>query len=84
MTLLSAIVEWSLRNRIIILGVTLLFVALGVHSALKLPIDAVPDVTNVQVQVITAAPALWAEKPCAGSILMIRMPIVRMIRQPPL
>ena len=32
---------------------------------------------------ITAAPAPWAEKPCAGSILMIRLPIVRMIRQPP-
>ena len=32
---------------------------------------------------ITAAPAPCAEKPCAGSILMIRVPIVRMIRQPP-
>src|SRR5690242_12747191 len=32
---------------------------------------------------ITAAPAPWAEKPCAGSILMMRVPIVLMIRQPP-
>ena len=32
---------------------------------------------------ITAAPAPWAAKPCAGSILMIRLPIVLMIRQPP-
>ena len=31
----------------------------------------------------TAAPAPCAENPCAGSILMIRLPIVRMIRQPP-
>ena len=31
---------------------------LGVYSALHLPIDAVPDLTNVQVQVITEAPAL--------------------------
>src|SRR4051794_20184983 len=31
----------------------------------------------------TAEPAPCAEKPCAGSILMIRLPIVRMIRQPP-
>ena len=30
----------------------------GVYSALHLPIDAVPDLTNVQVQVITEAPAL--------------------------
>src|SRR3712207_597286 len=32
---------------------------------------------------ITAAPAPWAVKPCAASILMIRVPIVLMIRQPP-
>ena len=32
---------------------------------------------------ITAAPVPWAAKPCAGSILMIRLPIVLMIRQPP-
>src|SRR6185503_9520986 len=32
---------------------------------------------------ITAAPEPWAAKPCAVSILMMRLPIVRMIRQPP-
>src|SRR3954447_2636326 len=32
---------------------------------------------------ITVALAPWAEKPCAGSILMIRLPIVLMMRQPP-
>ena len=32
----------------------------------------------------TAAPAPCAEKPCAESILMIRLPTVRMIRQPPM
>src|SRR5262249_45354497 len=56
--LLSAIVEWSLRNRVVVLFATLLFVVVGAHAAVRLPIDAVPDVTNVQVQVITAAPAL--------------------------
>ncbi len=58
MGVLSALVSWSLKNRIIVLCLTLLFVAVGVRAALSLPIDAVPDVTNVQVQVITAAPAL--------------------------
>ncbi|HEU4407713.1 MAG TPA: CusA/CzcA family heavy metal efflux RND transporter [Polyangiaceae bacterium] len=58
MALLSAIVAWSLRNRAVVLVATLLFVAVGIRAALSLPIDAVPDVTNVQVQVITTAPAL--------------------------
>jgi cobalt-zinc-cadmium resistance protein CzcA len=56
--LLSAIVHWSLANRPLVLVASLLLIALGVHSAVRLPIDAVPDVTDVQVQVITAAPAL--------------------------
>jgi cobalt-zinc-cadmium resistance protein CzcA len=56
--LLSAIVHWSLANRPLVLLASLLLIALGVHSAVRLPIDAVPDVTDVQVQVITAAPAL--------------------------
>ena len=58
MSLLTAIVAWSLRSRALVLVATLLFVALGIRSALQLPIDAVPDVTNIQVQIITAAPAL--------------------------
>jgi heavy metal efflux system protein len=58
MALLSAIVTWSLRNRAVVLAASLLFALLGVRAALELPIDAVPDITNVQVQVITAAPAL--------------------------
>ncbi len=58
MAFLSAIVEWSLRNRPIVLLATLLLVGLGVHAASRLSIDAVPDVTNIQVQIITSAPAL--------------------------
>ena len=58
MALLAAIVRASLANRPVVIVATLLFIAIGVQSALSLPIDAVPDVTNVQVQIITAAPAL--------------------------
>jgi heavy metal efflux system protein len=58
MAFLSAIVAWSLRNRAVVLVATLLFVAVGVRAAVSLPVDAVPDVTNVQVQIITTAPAL--------------------------
>ncbi|MDB4991702.1 MAG: Cobalt-zinc-cadmium resistance protein CzcA [Myxococcaceae bacterium] len=58
MALLSAIVSWSLHNRAVVLVATLLFVVFGVRSALSLPIDAVPDITNTQIQIITSAPAL--------------------------
>src|SRR4051795_7056511 len=56
--MLNALIDWSLNNRFLVLMGTLLVAALGVSSALRLPIDAVPDLTNVQVQVITEAPAL--------------------------
>ncbi len=58
LTFFSAIVRWSLQNRPIVLVATVLFIAVGIRSATNLSIDAVPDVTNVQVQIITAAPAL--------------------------
>jgi heavy metal efflux system protein len=56
--MLNALIETALRNRFLVLMGTFLVAGLGVHSALNLPIDAVPDLTNVQVQVITEAPAL--------------------------
>ncbi len=56
--MLNALIETALRNRFLVLMGTVLIAGMGVHSALNLPIDAVPDLTNVQVQVITEAPAL--------------------------
>ncbi|MBS2014460.1 MAG: efflux RND transporter permease subunit [Deltaproteobacteria bacterium] len=56
--LLALLVRASLRNRVVVLVLTALFVVIGVRSALELSIDAVPDLTNIQVQIITAAPAL--------------------------
>ena len=58
MGLLTAVVAWSLRHRAIVVLATALLVTIGIYSTIDLPIDAVPDVTNVQVQVITPAPAL--------------------------
>ena len=58
MGLLNSIVGWSLGNRPVVLALLALLVFLGLDAARSLPIDAVPDVTNVQVQVITTAPAL--------------------------
>ena len=58
MAFLGAIIRVSLRNRAVVLVATILFVIIGLRSAYTLTIDAIPDITNVQVQVITAAPAL--------------------------
>ncbi|MBV8676398.1 MAG: efflux RND transporter permease subunit, partial [Planctomycetaceae bacterium] len=56
--MLNAIIESSLQNRFLVIVGTLLVAGLGIYSAVNLPIDAVPDLTNIQVQVITEAPAL--------------------------
>src|SRR5574338_261752 len=55
------ILEWSLKNRFLVLVLALLLVAGGLGAMRALPIDAFPDVTNVQVQVLTSAPALGPE-----------------------
>jgi len=56
--MLNTIIQSSLNNRFFVLMATLLVAGMGFYSATHLPIDAVPDLTNVQVQVITEAPAL--------------------------
>src|SRR5262245_26746067 len=56
--MLNAIIQSSLNNRFFVLMATALVAGLGLYSAGHLPIDAVPDLTNVQVQVMTEAPAL--------------------------
>ena len=58
MRLLSAILQWSLRNRPVVIVATVLFVIFGARAAMTLPVDAVPDVTNNQVTILTPAPAL--------------------------
>lgn len=52
------LVSWSLRNRFLVLALSVVLIVAGGTHLLELPIDAVPDVTNVQVQVLTKAPAL--------------------------
>lgn len=56
--MLTTLIEFSLHNRLLVLALVALMAAGGVYSALTLPIDAVPDLTNIQVQVVTKAGAL--------------------------
>ena len=58
--MLQHIIRFSVRNKLIIGLCTLALVLFGVYSASQLPIDAVPDITNNQVQVITISPSLAA------------------------
>jgi len=55
---MKTFVSFCIQHRFLVIFGVLLIGALGVRAAQQLPIDAVPDVTNVQVQVLTTAPAL--------------------------
>src|SRR5687767_8207928 len=55
---MRAILAFVLEQRLMVLALTALLIGVGVWSALNLPIDAIPDITNVQVQINTNAPAL--------------------------
>src|SRR5690606_6601805 len=58
--MLNKIIEFSIKNKLIIGLFVLALIGYGIYEVRKLPIDAVPDVTNNQVQVITVAPVLGA------------------------
>jgi cobalt-zinc-cadmium resistance protein CzcA len=60
--MLHRLIELSLRNRAAVLLATALLVGVGIFSAMRLPIDAVPDITNPQVQINTAVAALAPEE----------------------
>ncbi|MCH6552056.1 MAG: efflux RND transporter permease subunit, partial [Planctomycetes bacterium] len=56
--MISRIITWSLEHRLLVVAVSLIVVAAGLWSLLRLPIDAYPDTTPVLVQVNAIAPAL--------------------------
>ncbi|MEE5084017.1 CusA/CzcA family heavy metal efflux RND transporter [Pseudomonas alliivorans] len=50
------LIKFAIEQRIVVMLAVLLMAGLGIASYQKLPIDAVPDITNVQVQINTSAP----------------------------
>lgn len=56
--MLSRLIEFSIANRLLVIAVTLLVGIGGAYAAVHLPIDAIPDMTNVQVQILTDAGSL--------------------------
>lgn len=59
--MINSIIDFSIRNKLIIGLFTVALVAAGIWSITKVPLDAVPDITNNQVQIITQAPNLGTE-----------------------
>ncbi len=58
--MLNRIIGFSIRNKLLIGLCTLALIGMGVYEATRLPIDAVPDITDNQVQIITMAPSFGA------------------------
>jgi len=60
--ILHRLIDLSVRYRWVVAGLALVLLAFGMRELLRLPIDAVPDITNRQVVVTSVAPALGPEE----------------------
>lgn len=60
--MLDKVIAFSIKNKFIIAMMTLALIVWGTWSASKLPIDALPDITNNQVQIITVCPTLATQE----------------------
>ena len=60
--MLSHLITFAMRQRAAVMLATLILIGIGSWSAIHLPIDAVPDITNPQVQINTAVNALAPEE----------------------
>ena len=60
--MIRAVVSWALRRRVIVVALLVILIASGINAFLRLPVEAYPDVTNVQVQIITLFPGHAAEE----------------------
>ena len=56
--MLTGVIEWSLANRALVIAMFVLMALGGIYAATQIPVDAVPDLVNIQVQVVTEAGTL--------------------------
>ena len=56
--MINGLIRFAVQQRLLVMLMVVIMIGAGVYSLRRLPIDAVPDVTNVQVQILTAAPSL--------------------------
>lgn len=60
--MLSKIIEFSLKQRLIVILLSLTFFGYGIYSFFKIPIDAFPDISSTQVKIIMKAPGMTPEE----------------------
>ena len=73
--MLNKIIQFSIRQKLIIGLMTIALIIWGIWSANKIPVDAVPDITNNQVQVITITPNPKPQTPYEPPICSKCLPI---------
>jgi CzcA family heavy metal efflux pump len=60
--MLTRLIQWSLGHRPLVLGLSLLLLALGFDAALRLPVEVLPDLTKPTVTILTESPGLAPEE----------------------
>jgi len=60
--MIDKIIAFSIKQKMVVGFCVLILILAGIFSAVQLPIDAVPDITNNQIQVITSSPTLSASE----------------------
>jgi CzcA family heavy metal efflux pump len=60
--MLNKLIQWSLANRAIVLGLSLIVLVLGVRTGMQLPVEVLPDLTKPTVIILTEAPGLAPEE----------------------
>ncbi|TGK13034.1 efflux RND transporter permease subunit [Leptospira fletcheri] len=56
--MIDRLIRFSIKNRLLVLAITGILTMIGAYNAIQLSIDAIPDITNVQVSVVTQSPGL--------------------------
>ena len=60
--MLNRMIQWSLANRAVVLGISVLILAMGLRSGRQLPVEVLPDLTKPTVVILTEAPGLAPEE----------------------
>src|SRR3569623_2020770 len=73
--MIECVIRWSIRNRVLVLLTTLMLAVWGAWSALTTPLDAIPDLSDVQVIVRTTypgqAPLIVANQVTGGAVIVL-------------